>query len=111
MPLSGSPRSGRPVSLGAKIHSLQMASPIVPSGLGVVTVEGWVIDIATPSDRGPRLLIAPVRIAGLPPQATAGRVRIIVPTTGDPESAPPPGSAVRLSTLLDPPPGPASPGA
>lgn len=95
----------------AKLHSDAIATPIAPSGLGVVRVEGWVVDIASPSDKGERLVIAPVRIDGLAPAATPGRIRIIVPTPAGPESAPPPGSAIAVVTLLDPPPGPASPGA
>lgn len=94
----------------AKAHSDAVAAPIAPQGMGVVHVEGWVVDIGPPSERGPRLLIAPTRIEGLAPAATPTRVRIVAPVPGGPESAPPPGSAVRLLTLLDPPPGPAAPG-
>ena len=96
--------------LVAKAHSDAVAAPIAPADLGVVHLEGWVVDIGPPSGRGPRLLIAPSRVEGLAPAATPTRVRIVVPVTGGPESAPPPGSAVRLLALLDPPPGPAAPG-
>ncbi|MGI8841223.1 MAG: ComEC/Rec2 family competence protein [Caulobacteraceae bacterium] len=94
----------------AKLHSVAVAAPIVPPHLGVVSVEGWVVDIANPSERGERLLIAPVDIAHLAPADTPTRVRVIIPSLG-PEDAPAPGTAIRVSTLLDPPPGPASPGA
>ncbi|MDQ2860742.1 MAG: ComEC/Rec2 family competence protein, partial [Pseudomonadota bacterium] len=77
----------------------------------VVAVQGWVVDIETPSERGERLLIAPTHIAGLAPTATPTRIRIVVAAPGGPQDAPPPGTAVALITLLDPPPGPASPGA
>ena len=97
--------------LVAKIHSDRVTAPIAPSRPGLVTVEGWVADIDTPSERGERLLIAPVRISGLSPAATPTRIRIVIGAPGGPEAAPPPGSAVRLLTLLDPPPGPAAPGA
>jgi len=95
----------------AKLHSDAVAAPITPAGLGVVAVEGWVVDIATPSERGERLLIAPARIEGLAPRMTPTRVRIVVPAPGGPESVPGPGSSIRVLTLLDPPPGPAAPGA
>lgn len=96
--------------LVAKLHSDAVATPIVPA-LGVTTVEGFVVDVESPSQRGPRLLIAPVSIARLAPAATPSRIRIVVPQSGGPEATPPPGSAIRVITLLDPPPGPAAPGA
>ena len=95
--------------LVAKLHSDAVATPIAPTG--VTTIEGFVVDVEAPSERGPRLLIAPTSIARLAPGATPGRVRIVVPQEGGPEMTPPPGSAIRVLTLLDPPPGPASPGA
>ena len=97
--------------LVAKLHSDAVAAPIVPPHLGVVSIEGWVVDVANPSERGERLLIAPVDIARLAPRETPTRVRVIIPSLGGPEGAPAPGTAIRIATLLDPPPGPASPGA
>ena len=95
----------------AKIHSDTIAAPIVPPGLGVMRLEGWVVDVETPSDTGERLLIAPVRINSMSPATTPTRVRIVVKSPAGPEGLPPPGSAVHVTALLDPPPGPASPGA
>jgi competence protein ComEC len=97
--------------LTAKVHADRVAAPIAPQRGGVATVEGWVVDIDSPSERGERLLIAPVRISGLSAEATPTRIRIVIGAPGGPESAPPPGSSIRFVTLLDPPPGPAAPGA
>ncbi len=98
--------------LVAKLHSDAVAAPIVPAGLGVVSVEGWVVDVETPSERGPRVLIAPVRISRLAPDATPTRIRIVLPASPlGPEATPAPGTPIRVETLLDPPPGPAAPGA
>ncbi len=97
--------------LAAKLRSDAIAAPVAPGGLGVVVVEGWVVDVATPSESGGRLLIAPVRVSRLSPAATPTLIRIVVPAPGGPESLPPPGSAIRVETLLDPPPPPAAPGA
>ena len=97
--------------LAAKIHSDAIAAPIAPGGLGVVIIEGWVVDVANPSEKGGRLLIAPVRVSRLKPETTPTLIRIVVPAPGGPESLPPPGSAIRVETLLDPPPPPAAPGA
>lgn len=96
--------------LVAKLHSDRVAAPVAGRTLGVVSVEGWVADVGTPSERGERLLIAPVRIARLAPQDTPRRIRIIVPFPGGPESVPVPGTPIRVATLLNPPPGPAAPG-
>jgi len=90
-----------------KLHSDMIAAPIVPAGVGVTAVEGFVVDVASPSDSGQRLLIAPVRIGGLAPDRLPLRVRLVSPQ-GAPYG---PGSAIRVVALLDPPPGPAAPGA
>jgi competence protein ComEC len=97
--------------LVAKIHSDRVAAPIAPARGGVVTVQGWVVDIDTPSEKGERVLVAPVFISGLTPPDTPTRVRIVLQGGGGPDSAPSPGTPIRLTTLLDPPPGPAAPGA
>ena len=89
-----------------KLRTDIAAAPIVPANIGVVPMEGWVVDIASPSDHGERLLIAPTWIAGLPAERTPKRVRIVVPA-GDVLG---PGSAIHVMALLDPPPGPAAPG-
>jgi competence protein ComEC len=98
--------------LVAKLHSNAVAAPIAPTGLGVVAVEGWVVDVETPSERGPRVLIAPVRISRLAPGDTPTRIRIVLPASPlGPDATPAPGAPIRIEALLDPPPGPAAPGA
>jgi competence protein ComEC len=93
--------------LAGKLRTEAVAAPIVPPGLGVVAVEGFVVDVAHPSDHGERLLIAPVDIEHVDPDRLPHRVRLVVPE-GDVLG---PGSAVRVIALVDPPPGPATPGA
>ena len=94
-------------ALAGKLRTELAAQPVAPANLGVVTVDGWVMDVANPSASGERLVIAPVRIGGLAPDRIPYRVRIVVPAG----SVLGPGAAIRVSTLLDPPPGPAAPGA
>ena len=84
-----------------------VAAPVVPVGLGPVTVEGDVLDIRSPSADRWRLLIAPVSISGLSAMALPARIRIVT-QPGDPAR---PGDHVRVTAILNPPPGPASPGA
>lgn len=90
-----------------KLHSDWAAAPIAPPHLGMVTIEGWVADVASPSPTGARLLIAPVSIEGLAAERTPRFVRIVTP----PDGVLGPGSAIRIRALLDPPPGPAAPDA
>jgi competence protein ComEC len=91
----------------AKLRSDHVAAPVVPAGLGVAKIQGYVVDVDTPSQSGQRLLIAPTFISHTPQDQLPLRVRIVVAPGG----AVPPGSAVDLKALLDPPPGPAAPGA
>jgi competence protein ComEC len=91
----------------AKLRSDHVAAPIAPAGLGVVTVEGYVVDVDTPSASGPRLLIAPTFISRLAGAQLPLRARIVMPAGGFVA----PGQAIRVRALLDPPPSPAAPGA
>ncbi|KQS55993.1 competence protein ComEC [Brevundimonas sp. Leaf363] len=89
----------------AKGRTMRVAAPIAPSSDGPVRIEGWVVDVDPPGERGMRVVIAPVRIEGLAPEATPLRLRATV--RGE---APAPGTPIRLFAILNPPPGPASPG-
>ena len=93
--------------MGAKLRSDIAAAPIAPPRLGVVSVDGWVVDVANPSQTGQRLLIAPVRVSRLRDDEIPKRVRVVIPKG----AVLGPGAAIRVTTLLDPPPGPAAPGA
>lgn len=91
---------------GAKVRTERVAAPIAPALAEPTGVEGWVVDVDSPGDRGHRVVIAPVRIRGVTPEDTPIRLRATV--RGDP---PVPGTAIRLFAILNPPPPPASPGA
>ena len=90
-----------------KLRTELVRAPVAAETDGVSRIDGWVVDVASPGAGGGRLLIAPVRIEGLAPEETPKRVRITV----GPEGLIGPGSAVRLTAMLGPPPPPASPGA
>ncbi len=91
----------------ARFRTVWVDRPVVPLNLGVVEVEGEVIDIRSPSAERWRLLIVPTRIGTLGPAALPGRVRLVTPA-GDSSQ---PGDHVRMLAILNPPGGPASPGA
>ncbi len=90
----------------SKWRTETVAAPIVPANLGVVTLEGWVVDVVGSGPRGDKVLIAPADVEKLAPGVTPIRVRMVLQGR-----APTPGTAVRLLALLDPPPPPSSPGA
>ncbi len=92
----------------AKLRTEAVRAPVVAPGLGVRTVEAFVIDIPSPGQGGPRLTLAPYRISGLDPAQTPIRVRV---TLKPGMAIPAPGTAVRMMAMLNPPPPPASPGA
>ncbi|MBX9803438.1 MAG: ComEC/Rec2 family competence protein [Caulobacteraceae bacterium] len=90
----------------AKLRTDAVAAPIAPGMVQPTVVEAWVVDVDSPGEAGPRVVIAPVRIEGLAPEDTPTRLRATVRGV-----APEPGEAVRLFALLNPPPAPAGPGA
>jgi competence protein ComEC len=90
--------------LSGKLQTQAMAGPVAPPLAGV-TVEGWVVDLASRGTTGPRLLIAPTFIRGLPVDRLPKRVRITVKDA----DVVGPAQAVRFTALLNPPPSPAAP--
>lgn len=91
--------------VAAKVRQVRVDAPQAPASRGLTTVEGWVVDVESPGARGSRVLIAPAWIEGLGPERTPHRVRLTMRGL-----TPPPGSAVRVRAILNPPPPPASPG-
>ncbi|KQW71559.1 competence protein ComEC [Phenylobacterium sp. Root77] len=91
----------------AKLRTQSVRAPIAPAGGGVRAIEGFVVDVASPGQGGPRLLVAPIRISGLEPQATPIRIRI---TLRDDDALPAPGTAISVKGMINAPPPPASPG-
>lgn len=91
----------------AVIRTRLVAAPLVPADMGPVIVEGVVVDIRSPSAERWRLLITPSRIGRLAPSAMPARIRLVT-AVGDSAA---PGDLIRVTAILNPPPGPASPGA
>ncbi len=91
----------------ANLRTRLASAPVVPGDIGVVTIEGEVVDIRSPSSERWRLLIAPSRVGDLSTADMPARIRI-VSAVGDRAA---PGDRVRVTAILNPPPGPSSPGA
>ncbi|MFZ4066469.1 MAG: DUF4131 domain-containing protein, partial [Phenylobacterium sp.] len=92
----------------ACIRTEVVRAPIAPVSGGVRRIEAVVVDVASPGQGGPRILLAPVSISGLSPEATPVRVRL---TLRGAMLLPAPGDRISVSALLNPPPPPSAPGA
>ena len=62
----------------AKLRTEAVSGPIAPALAEPTVVEAWVIDVDSPGERGARIVVAPVRIRGLTPEATPVRLRATV---------------------------------
>jgi competence protein ComEC len=89
-----------------KLATEAVRAPVLPDGLGVRRVSGRVVDIAEVAGGRLRLLMAPASISGLATARMPARIRVTLREPGDVE----PGDAVAMQAILNPPPGPASPG-
>ena len=90
----------------AKLATETARAPVLPDGLGVRRVTGRVVDIVEAAGGRLRLLIQPTAITDLPANRLPARLRLTLREAADVE----PGDAVAVQAILDPPPGPASPG-
>ena len=91
----------------AKLRAEAVKAPVAQAGARPQWVDAWVVDIAQPGEGGQRLLLAPMRVGDWAPEATPIRMRVTLrPGTALPR----PGDAVRVLSLVNPPPPPASPG-
>jgi competence protein ComEC len=89
----------------AKLRTAQVDAPVLAGRVGPALVEGWVLDVDSPGAAGARLVLAPTLISGV--DRLPARIRVTV----NPTDIYGPGAAVRMTAILNPPPGPASPGA
>lgn len=90
----------------AKLRTEHVRTPVAPTQSRPQRLEGWVVDVISPGQGGPRLTIAPARIGDWPPEATPMRVHVTL--RGG--YLPAPGEPIRLLAVINAPPGPASPG-
>ncbi|HEV7383335.1 MAG TPA: ComEC/Rec2 family competence protein, partial [Phenylobacterium sp.] len=90
----------------AKLRTEGAKAPVAGAEARPQRLEGWVLDIASPGQGGPRLLIAPSRIGDWAPAATPVRVRVTL--RGG--YLPAPGEPISLLAVINTPPQPASPG-
>lgn len=92
--------------LVAKARSDAVAAPIAEASGGPVGIEGWVVDVSSPGSRGARVMLAPTWIEGVPADRIPHRLNVSL--RGE---AVRPGTPMTIRAIVNPPPGPASPGA
>jgi len=92
--------------LVAKARSDAVAAPIAEASGGPVGIEGWVVDVSSPGSRGARVMLAPTWIEGVPTDRIPHRLNVSL--RGE---AVRPGTPLAIRAIINPPPGPASPGA
>jgi competence protein ComEC len=90
----------------AKLRTEGAKAPVAGVDTRPQRLEGWVMDIVSPGQGGPRLLIAPYRIGDWAPAATPIRVRVTL--RGG--YLPAPGEPIKVLAVINTPPQPASPG-
>ena len=90
----------------AKLATERARAPVLADGIGVRRVSGRVVEIAETAGGRLRLLLQPAAISGLAPAQLPVRLRLTLREPADVE----PGDPVEMQAILDPPPGPASPG-
>ena len=90
----------------AKLRTEGARAPVAGVDTHPQRLQGWVVDIVSPGQGGPRLLIAPARIGRWAPAATPIRVRVTL--RGG--YLPAPGEPISLLVVINTPPQPASPG-
>ncbi len=98
-------------SAGAGVCALRsdhVGAPVLSSGRTAYQIDAFVIDDLSQSAEHPRLLLAPIRIDGLPPERTPLRLRVSLKPRSHTDIHP--GDAVSLFAILNPPPGPLIPG-
>jgi competence protein ComEC len=90
----------------AKLRTEDAKAPVAGVDTRPQRLEGWVMDIVSPGQGGPRLLIAPYRIGDWAPAETPIRVRVTL--RGG--YLPAPGEPIKVLAVINTPPQPASPG-
>lgn len=90
----------------AQLRTLSVAAPVLPRA-GVYTLEGTIRD-AEPRNAGQRLLLEDLAVERIGEEAVPGLVRVTIRAVDPPLL---PGERIRLRAQLQPPSGPAVPGA
>ena len=93
-----------------KLRAEHVRAPVLGTETNQYMVQAFVMDIVSPSADQPRLLLAPIAIRGLRPEATPLRLRVSLRPGTLEATGIKPGDAISVFAILNPPPSPNMPG-
>lgn len=99
-------------TLGATICKLRtehVRAPVLSSDISTYTLQAYVIDVVSPSEDQPRLLLAPIALRGVSPENTPLRLRVSLHSGILEAAGIKPGDAISTFAILNPPPLPNMP--
>ncbi len=99
-------------ALGAtvcKLRTEHVRAPVLSSDISTYTLQAYVIDVVSPSEDQPRLLLAPISMRGVSPENTPLRLRVSLRPGTLEAIGIKPGDAISAFAILNPPPPPNMP--
>ena len=99
-------------ALGAmvcKLRTEHVRAPVLSSDVSTYTLQAYVIDVVSPSEDQPRLLLAPISMRGVSPENTPLRLRVSLRAGVLEAAGIKPGDAISTFAIFNPPPPPNMP--
>lgn len=93
-----------------KLRTEHVRAPVLDSETSNYTFDAFVIDVVSPSEDQPRLLLAPIAMRGVRPEDTPLRLRVSLRAGMIEATGLKPGDAISMFAILNPPPPPNMPG-
>ncbi|MFT4077227.1 MAG: ComEC/Rec2 family competence protein [Asticcacaulis sp.] len=93
-----------------KLRTEHVRAPVLSAEISTYTLDAFVIDVVSPSEDQPRLLLAPIVMRGVRPEDTPLRLRVSLRPGMIEAAGLKPGDAISMFALLNPPPPPNMPG-
>ena len=92
-----------------KLRTEHVRAPVLSSEVSTYTLQAYVIDVVSPSEDQPRLLLAPISLRGVSPENTPLRLRVSLRPGALEATGIRPGDAISTFAILNPPPPPNMP--
>jgi competence protein ComEC len=93
-----------------KLRTEHVRAPVLGSEVSTYNLTAYVVDIVSPSEDQPRLLLAPISLRGVASDATPLRLRVTLKPGVVEAIGLKPGDAISVFAILNPPPPPNMPG-
>lgn len=92
-----------------KLRTEHVRAPVLSSEISNYNLQAYVIDVVSPSEDQPRLLLAPISMRGVSPENTPLRLRVSLRAGMLEATGIKPGDAISTFAILNPPPPPNMP--